>query len=199
MLRPARRAISSTRDDLARRGSAVSSPSSTPERTQGRAPIGSPDGRRQPSYDVPQLRLDHIVRMTDYTASSSTQRSTCRITTRAIAPMTTRGFHSATVDELGGRVPSESLIVGYDLPAFLSAALNRETGRFRNFMSYGRQWLEYSGSEDSCASPLGCGHRCEPLAQRGPPEVVHPTLRARLAAVEAFPRLALGFHAAGPP
>jgi len=32
--------------------------------------------------------------------------------------------------------------------------LNRETGRFRNFMSHGRQWLEESGSEDSHARAL---------------------------------------------
>ena len=32
---------------------------------------------------------------------------------------------------------------------FLWHAFNDETGRFRNFMSYDRQWLEESGSEDS--------------------------------------------------
>lgn len=33
--------------------------------------------------------------------------------------------------------------------AFLAAALDYESGRFRNFMSHGRQWLEHAGSEDS--------------------------------------------------
>jgi glycosyltransferase involved in cell wall biosynthesis len=33
--------------------------------------------------------------------------------------------------------------------AFLSDALNRDRGRFRNFMSYGRTWLEEEGSEDA--------------------------------------------------
>jgi glycosyltransferase involved in cell wall biosynthesis len=33
--------------------------------------------------------------------------------------------------------------------AFVSAAFNVETRRFRNFMSYDRRWLEESGSEDS--------------------------------------------------
>ncbi|MGZ0657370.1 glycosyltransferase family 4 protein [Coraliomargarita sp. W4R72] len=33
--------------------------------------------------------------------------------------------------------------------AFMAAALDYETGRFRNFMSHGRQWLEHAGSEDS--------------------------------------------------
>ncbi len=33
--------------------------------------------------------------------------------------------------------------------AFVSAAFNVETRRFRNFMTYGREWLEEFGSEDS--------------------------------------------------
>lgn len=33
--------------------------------------------------------------------------------------------------------------------AFVSYAFNKELGRFRNFMSYSRRWLEGSGSEDS--------------------------------------------------
>src|SRR5439155_2844669 len=33
--------------------------------------------------------------------------------------------------------------------AFVSHALNTETGRFRNFMSYSRRWTEACGSEDS--------------------------------------------------
>jgi hypothetical protein len=33
--------------------------------------------------------------------------------------------------------------------AFVNHAFDRPSGRFRNFMSYGRQWLERHGSEDS--------------------------------------------------
>src|SRR6185295_18606584 len=33
--------------------------------------------------------------------------------------------------------------------AFVSHAFNPQCGRFRNFMSYSRQWLEECGSEDS--------------------------------------------------
>lgn len=33
--------------------------------------------------------------------------------------------------------------------SFLHYAFNEKTGRFRNFMDYGRQWLEEQGSEDS--------------------------------------------------
>ena len=38
--------------------------------------------------------------------------------------------------------------------AFLAAALDYQSGRFRNFMSHGRQWLEAAGSEDSHARAL---------------------------------------------
>lgn len=34
--------------------------------------------------------------------------------------------------------------------AFVQHAWNEDEGRFRNFMSYERQWLEAAGSEDSC-------------------------------------------------
>ena len=66
-----------------------------------------------------------------------------------------------------GRPPSENIDrLATSYLAFLAAALNPETGRFRNFMSHGRQWLEDSGSEDSHARALWAArHRCGPLAQ----------------------------------
>jgi len=38
--------------------------------------------------------------------------------------------------------------------AFVQHAWNRDTGTFRNFMGYGRNWLEDTGSEDSCGRTL---------------------------------------------
>lgn len=38
--------------------------------------------------------------------------------------------------------------------AFVSHAWNSETGRFRNFMSFSRQWLDEGGSDDCCARAL---------------------------------------------
>jgi glycosyltransferase involved in cell wall biosynthesis len=47
--------------------------------------------------------------------------------------------------------------------AFVQHAWNRDTGRFRNFMSFNRDWLEDSGSEDSHGRTLWalgeCAHR----------------------------------------
>jgi glycosyltransferase involved in cell wall biosynthesis len=52
--------------------------------------------------------------------------------------------------------------------SFCAHALNRETGRFRNFMSYERQWLEESGSEDSHGRTLWClGVAAKHAASRG--------------------------------
>ena len=53
---------------------------------------------------------------------------------------------------------SEALTSG--LSAFIQHAWNPGTGRFRNFMSYGREWLEESGSEDSHARTLWALAEC---------------------------------------
>jgi hypothetical protein len=91
------------------------------------------------------------------------------------------------LDELGGLAPSDSLDrLAATYLAFLFAAMNQATGRFRNFMSHSRLWLEDSGSEDSHARALWAlgtgagrsrneGHRklCAQLFLRGL-EVVAP-------------------------
>ena len=69
--------------------------------------------------------------------------------------------------------------------AFLAAAFHESTGRFRNFMSHERQWLEEFGSEDSHGRALWAvgsgagrspneGHRrlCAQLFERGLPAVI---------------------------
>jgi hypothetical protein len=51
--------------------------------------------------------------------------------------------------------------------SFVIHAFNRENGRFRNFMSYDRQWREEAGSEDSHGRAiwgLGAAAACAPLA-----------------------------------
>ena len=108
-------------------------------------------------YDLPPLRLDHLVRMSDGTG----------IFQHAI--FNVPNFHEGYctddnaralilcvhLDELGGRPPEELLDrQATSYLAFLSAALNLDTHRFRNFMSHGRQWLEEAGSEDSHARAL---------------------------------------------
>ena len=102
------------------------------------------DGGR--SYELPALRLDHIVRMSDGTGIF--QHATFNVP----------NFHEGYCTDDNARAfmlcnlleepaPLESLATSY--LAFLAAALNHQTGRFRNFMSHGRQWLDEEGSEDS--------------------------------------------------
>jgi len=108
-------------------------------------------------YDLPPLRLNHIVRMSDGTGIFQH------------AMFNVPNFHEGyctddnaralilciLLDELGGRPPEELLDrQATSYLAFLSAALNQQTHRFRNFMSHGRQWLEEAGSEDSHARAL---------------------------------------------
>ncbi|MDZ4401791.1 glycosyltransferase family 4 protein [Prosthecobacter sp.] len=108
-------------------------------------------------YDLPPLRLDHIVRMSDGTG----------IFQHAI--FNVPNFHEGyctddnarafilcnLLDELGGQPPAENLgKLATSYLAFLAAALDYTSGRFRNFMSHERRWLEEAGSEDSHARAL---------------------------------------------
>lgn len=54
---------------------------------------------------------------------------------------------------LGIRVPGAGRLVSA-YAAFVEHAWNEDVGRFRNFMSYDRQWLELRGSEDSTGRSL---------------------------------------------
>lgn len=45
-------------------------------------------------------------------------------------------------------------MLAYAYAAFVNHAWLPEAGRFRNFMSYGRQWLDEGGSDDCCARAL---------------------------------------------
>lgn len=102
--------------------------------------------------ELPPLRLDHLVRMSDGTG----------IFQHAI--FNVPNFHEGyctddnarafvlcnLLGEEGTLSPSEPFgrrTTAY--LAFLAAALDHDSGRFRNFMSHGRQWLEPFGSEDS--------------------------------------------------
>jgi glycosyltransferase involved in cell wall biosynthesis len=108
-------------------------------------------------YQLPPLRLDHIVRMTD--GSGIFQHAIFNVPNFHEGYCTddnARAFILCNMlDELGDPLPAENLEgLATVYLAFLAAALNRQTGRFRNLMSHGRQWLEEVGSEDSHARAL---------------------------------------------
>jgi glycosyltransferase involved in cell wall biosynthesis len=53
------------------------------------------------------------------------------------------------LEEAGTDDPATVRALASRYLAFVSHAFDRPSGRFRNFLSYGRQWLEPQGSEDS--------------------------------------------------
>jgi len=108
-------------------------------------------------YDLPPLRLDHVVRMTD--ATGIIQHAHFNVPNFHEGYCTddnARGFILCNLlGELSGRPQSEKLDrLATSYLAYLCAALNTYTGRFRNFMSHGHEWLEEAGSEDSHARAL---------------------------------------------
>lgn len=71
--------------------------------------------------------------------------------------------------------------------SFMHYAFNDDTGFFRNFMSYDRQWLEERGSTDSHARSLwAMGEAVARLQERGPMTVAVSLFQKALPAVEAF-------------
>jgi len=98
--------------------------------------------------ELPPLKLDHLHLMTDETGMLQHARFTI--------PNYREGYSiddnaralivSTHLEELGSGGAFE---LASRYLAFIGYAFNTETGRFRNFMDYQRNWLEESGSDDS--------------------------------------------------
>ncbi len=136
-------------------------------------------------YPLPEFNLDHLFTMSDHTGIF--QHAIYNVPNfheGYCTDDTARAFiFTVLLEELQGRtVEVERLASSY--MAFLWYAFDGNTCRFRNFMSYSRQWLEVHGSQDSHARALwavatalgrskNAGHRniCGLLFQRGLPPV----------------------------
>jgi glycosyltransferase involved in cell wall biosynthesis len=98
--------------------------------------------------ELPPLKLDHLRLMTDDTGMLQHARFTI--------PNYREGYSiddnaralivSTHLEELGN---GEAFELASRYLAFIGYAFNTESGRFRNFMDYQRNWLEESGSDDS--------------------------------------------------
>lgn len=115
-----------------------------------------PEARRRPltldkqPFTLPNLKLDHLRCMSDgvglaqhavYTVADHRHGYCTDDNARALLLMTLldqQELESAACSALAGRYA-----------AFLNYAFNTANGRFRNFMSFDRHWLEDAGSEDS--------------------------------------------------
>jgi glycosyltransferase involved in cell wall biosynthesis len=110
------------------------------------------------SFDLPEIKLDHLKSLTDDTGIL--QHANHTIPDRAYGYCTDDNARALLVAVLGQRyLPVNGLgldaLAGHYL-GFLLYAYNDKNGRFRNFMDYSKQWLEATGSEDSHGRALWC-------------------------------------------
>jgi hypothetical protein len=147
------------------------------------AKTGSP-WRARP---LPELKLDHVERMTDGTGIF--QHATYEVPNFHEGYCTddnARAFLLAV--QSGGATDSPRLWqMTSTYLAFLSAAFNESNGRFRNFMSHSRQWLEEAGSEDSHGRALWALGTGAAMARRDGWRLLSAKIfNAGLPAVESF-------------
>ena len=135
--------------------------------------------------ELPHVNLDHVEVMTDDTgilqhASFNVPRYAegycLDDNARALMLMT-------LVEEAGTNDPRLVRTLASRYLAFVSHAFNRPLGRFRNFMSYSRTWLEEQGSEDSHGRALWAlgmvvGHSGDPGRQSLSRALFHEALPA---------------------
>ncbi len=110
--------------------------------------VGAPAGataRRK----LPALVLDHLWRLTD--ATGLLQHATFDIPARSEGYCTDDNARALTLmvhlEELGLATPATHAAT-LTYAAFLGHAHDAESGCFRNFLGYDRQWLETCGSDD---------------------------------------------------
>ena len=134
---------------------------------------------------LPELSLAHVRRLTDDTGILQHARydvpryddGYC-VDDNARALLLTAGIEDSGTDE---RAMVQTLAGRY--LAFVSHAFNTDTGRFRNFMTYGRSFTEAQGSEDSHGRTLWAlgtvvGHAAAPGRRSLAGDLFHDALPA---------------------
>ena len=104
----------------------------------------------QQPRQLPEFKLDHVVRMTDSTGMF--QHATYTVPNFAEGYCTddnARAYILTVLLEELGEESAQVRSLATTYLAFLNHALHRPTGKFRNFMSFERRWMEECGSEDS--------------------------------------------------
>jgi len=100
---------------------------------------------------LPPVKLDHLARMTDDTGML--QHAVFAVPNHHEGYTTDDNARALIVsilaEQLGADGKSEAKKLASRYLAFLWLAFNSANGRFRNFLSYERQWQEPQGSEDS--------------------------------------------------
>jgi glycosyltransferase involved in cell wall biosynthesis len=99
---------------------------------------------------LPELKLDHVVRMTDSTGMF--QHATYTVPNFAEGYCTddnARAFILTVLLEELGEESTQIRALATTYLAFLLHAFDRNSRKFRNFLSFERKWMEEVGSEDS--------------------------------------------------
>ncbi|MFC1587253.1 glycosyltransferase family 4 protein [Planctomycetota bacterium] len=102
------------------------------------------------NFELPELKLDHLITLTDDTGIL--QHAVHTVPNRDHGYSTDDNARALIVAAMERKYPVadgrklDSLTNCY--LSFLQYAFNMKKGRFRNFMTYDRQWVEETGSED---------------------------------------------------
>lgn len=110
------------------------------------------------NFELPEIKINHLKAFTDDTGIL--QHANYSIPDRTHGYCTDDNARALLVAAMGQKyLPTNGLglnsLSGHYL-GFLLYAFNEKEGRFRNFMSYSRQWLEEIGSEDSHGRAIWC-------------------------------------------
>ena len=110
------------------------------------------------NFELPEIKLDHLKAFTDDTGIL--QHANYTIPDRTHGYCTDDNARALLVAAMGQKyLPTNGLgldsLSGHYL-GFLLYAYNEKNGRFRNFMTYSRQWTEEIGSEDAHGRAIWC-------------------------------------------
>jgi glycosyltransferase involved in cell wall biosynthesis len=110
------------------------------------------------NFELPEIKLDHLKAFTDDTGIL--QHANYTIPDRIHGYCTDDNARALLVAAMGQKyLPAGGVglefLSGHYL-GFLLYAYNDESGRFRNFMTYARQWMEEIGSEDAHGRAIWC-------------------------------------------
>jgi glycosyltransferase involved in cell wall biosynthesis len=115
---------------------------------------------RSKGYDLPEMRIEHFLSLCDSTGML--QHAVHSVADRShgyCVDDNARALLFSTLLSNSGEARLSDTITSR-FAAFIHHAWNPDTRRFRNFMSYDRQWLEESGSEDSHGRTLWALAEC---------------------------------------
>lgn len=110
------------------------------------------------NFELPEIKLDHLKAFTDDTGML--QHANYTIPDRTHGYCTDDNARALLAAAMGEKyLPANGWgldsLSGHYL-GFLLYAFNEKNGRFRNFMTYSRQWMEEVGSEDAHGRALWC-------------------------------------------